>query len=325
MLRGQLVEAAELLDNAVEGARLSGNVQALAGNLVNRSLTALAAGDLETALATAEENFELTEGLDQSLVCAAGVALAAALARERRSRARRRRPHPVLGRRRAPADPRRVEAQVARAAHPLLARARPARMKPRAPPPVPRPRPPPCDSAWRTRWPIAPRRRSHSTPAIRTPPPSARSPRPPPRTRSVRPSRRRSRGRSRAARSPKPGSPNRAAAELKRAASELHACGALRYRAAAERELRSLGHRVHRRTRPGQGDGVGVASLTGREMQVARLVVDRRTNPEIAEALFLSPKTVETHMRNIFRKLQVSSRVEVARAVERAGSTGNTA
>lgn len=60
-------------------------------------------------------------------------------------------------------------------------------------------------------------------------------------------------------------------------------------------------------------------------MQVARLVVDRRTNPEIADALFLSPKTVETHLRNIFRKLQVSSRVEVARAVERAGSTGETA
>jgi DNA-binding NarL/FixJ family response regulator len=42
------------------------------------------------------------------------------------------------------------------------------------------------------------------------------------------------------------------------------------------------------------------------------------TNPQIAEALFLSPKTVETHMRNIFRKLDVSSRVEVARAVEHA-------
>ena len=45
LLRGQLAEAGELLDNAVEGARLSGNVQALAGNLLNRSLTAVAAGD----------------------------------------------------------------------------------------------------------------------------------------------------------------------------------------------------------------------------------------------------------------------------------------
>ena len=63
---------------------------------------------------------------------------------------------------------------------------------------------------------------------------------------------------------------------------------------------------------------MGVASLTERELEISRLVVDRKTNSEIAAALFLSPKTVETHLRNIFRKLNVFSRVEVARAVERA-------
>ena len=48
---------------------------------------------------------------------------------------------------------------------------------------------------------------------------------------------------------------------------------------------------------------------------MARLVVDRKTNPEIAAQLFLSQKTVETHLRNIFRKVGVTSRVELARAL----------
>jgi DNA-binding NarL/FixJ family response regulator len=51
---------------------------------------------------------------------------------------------------------------------------------------------------------------------------------------------------------------------------------------------------------------------------VAQLVVDRRTNAEIAAELFLSTKTIESHMRNIFVKLGVSSRVELARTVERS-------
>jgi DNA-binding CsgD family transcriptional regulator len=111
------------------------------------------------------------------------------------------------------------------------------------------------------------------------------------------------------------GDRDRATAELERAATELDACGAVRYREEAERELRKLGRRFRRQAAPG-ADGDGLADLTARELEVARLVHDRKTNREIAAELFLSEKTVETHLRHIFRKLGVSSRVEVARALD---------
>jgi DNA-binding CsgD family transcriptional regulator len=117
---------------------------------------------------------------------------------------------------------------------------------------------------------------------------------------------------------------DRAVAELQRAAAAFDACGALRYRQSAERELGKLGHRPHRRTHAGTNGGAGIDSLTERELQVARLVVDRKTNPQIAAELFLSQKTVETHLRNIFRKIDVSTRVELAHEVERADHGART-
>jgi DNA-binding NarL/FixJ family response regulator len=62
--------------------------------------------------------------------------------------------------------------------------------------------------------------------------------------------------------------------------------------------------------------------MSERELQVPRLLVDRRTNREIVAELFVSLKTVEAHVRNLFRKLDVSSRAEVARTVERAERAG---
>jgi DNA-binding NarL/FixJ family response regulator len=108
-----------------------------------------------------------------------------------------------------------------------------------------------------------------------------------------------------------------AAAQLATAAVAFETFGARRYLDQVDQELRKLGHRVSRRTGPAPASGDGLDALSARELEVARRVVDRRTNPEIAADLFLSLKTVETHMRNIFRKLDVSSRVEVARLVER--------
>jgi ATP/maltotriose-dependent transcriptional regulator MalT len=111
-----------------------------------------------------------------------------------------------------------------------------------------------------------------------------------------------------------------AAEQLIAAAGRFDDAGALRHRDAAEHELQRVGRRrPHRRSGGGTSDGAsGPASLTERELQIARLIVDRRTNAQIAAELFLSPKTVETHVRNLFHKLGVSSRVDVARIVERA-------
>ena len=106
-----------------------------------------------------------------------------------------------------------------------------------------------------------------------------------------------------------------AIAMLRRAENELDACGSLRVRDEVRRELRRLGARAEPRGPSTSGDS-GMTSLTKRELEIAALVTDRKTNREIANELFLSGKTVESHLRHIFFKLGVSSRVEVARAVE---------
>ncbi len=104
---------------------------------------------------------------------------------------------------------------------------------------------------------------------------------------------------------------------LRDAERAFDAAGAARDRALARHELRRLGARVEPRG-PATGADGGLESLSAREREVADLVTARRTNREIAGLLFLSEKTVESHLRNVFAKLSVSSRVEVARAVERS-------
>jgi DNA-binding NarL/FixJ family response regulator len=107
-----------------------------------------------------------------------------------------------------------------------------------------------------------------------------------------------------------------AIATLRRAERELDACGSVRVRDEMRRELRRLGARAEPRGPAARGDS-GIDALSRRELEIAGLVTDRLTNREIAAALYLSDKTIESHLRNIFHKLGVTSRVEVARAVER--------
>ncbi len=72
---------------------------------------------------------------------------------------------------------------------------------------------------------------------------------------------------------------------------------------------------VRRRIVATRGHGNGLPTLTSAEVQVARLVSDGSTNREIADRLFLSPHTVNSHLRHIFTKLSIKSRTELARIV----------
>ena len=76
---------------------------------------------------------------------------------------------------------------------------------------------------------------------------------------------------------------------------------------AARRELAASGETLRTAT-PDARD-----LLTPQELQIARLVADGMTNREVAASLFLSPKTIESHLGNAYRKLGVHSRTQLAK------------
>ncbi|MGH8000851.1 MAG: response regulator [Brasilonema sp.] len=61
------------------------------------------------------------------------------------------------------------------------------------------------------------------------------------------------------------------------------------------------------------------ANLSGRELEVLKLMVEGLSNPEIAQKLYLSPNTVKTHVRGIMNKLSVDDRVQAAVVALRSG------
>jgi DNA-binding NarL/FixJ family response regulator/tetratricopeptide (TPR) repeat protein len=324
-MRGKLAEAGEILDGGIEAARVLGNAHALVWTLLSRSASALQAGDVELALASAQEAVDLSRELDEGFHSAeAAVDLARALFETGEpqravdllldsaggeelvliSGGPRVHSLELLARCWLALD-RRAKAE--RAAANAQARASVLQF--------------PMALAWADRAAAAVELSAgHAAEAADRALAAAAAA-----DESGAPIEA-SLSRTLAGRAlARAGEHDRAATELQHAAGVLETHGALRYRDEAERELRKLGHHIHRRTRPGKSDGSGIELLTERELQVARLVVDRKTNPEIAAELFLSQKTVETHLRNIFRKIDVSSRVDLARAVERADRVGNAA
>jgi DNA-binding CsgD family transcriptional regulator len=317
---GRLREAAELLDGAIEAARLSGYPPALAWALFCRAFVAVPAGDLKTAIAAAQESLELADEANQAVIAAraASVLCVALLDAGQPDRATAVLAE-SLGAEQFDTIPgvwrayllelmtrcwlalgRREEAQAAAAAAQASAAAVGLRsataMATRASAAV--------ALAGGDAASAAPQalRASDLADAVGLPVEAALA-------RTIL-------GRALA----ELGDKERALGELELAAAALDGCGAVRYRDAAQRALRQLGQHIHRRTRPGDSDS-GVSALTGRELEIAELIVDRRTNAEIARELFLSKKTVETHIRNMFRKLDATSRVDIARAME-AAATG---
>jgi DNA-binding CsgD family transcriptional regulator len=87
------------------------------------------------------------------------------------------------------------------------------------------------------------------------------------------------------------------------------ACGARPLAQRARRDLRVAGARP-RRTRM-----TGPQALTPSEQRVAAMAVDGMTNREIAQALFVTAKTIEAHLSNTYRKLEINSRMQLARAL----------
>ncbi len=106
-------------------------------------------------------------------------------------------------------------------------------------------------------------------------------------------------------------------AEAYRLARQL-AARPLAGRAAAA--IEELGESAEQRL--GRGAADGESPLTRREQEVVRLVAGGRTNREIAAELFLSPRTVDMHVRNILAKLDCRSRVEASIKAGEAGLLG---
>jgi DNA-binding CsgD family transcriptional regulator len=97
---------------------------------------------------------------------------------------------------------------------------------------------------------------------------------------------------------------------LRPAHEAFQAAGATGFAARAARELTATGETVRKRS-----GSIAEEELTPQEAQIVRLAVAGKTNPEIAAALFLSPRTVEWHLRKVFTKLGITSRRELATAL----------
>ncbi|HVD61463.1 MAG TPA: AAA family ATPase [Gemmatimonadaceae bacterium] len=112
-----------------------------------------------------------------------------------------------------------------------------------------------------------------------------------------------------------------AISELKKAHDTFARLGAAGSLAKIREELRKMNVRP-----PSRSISEGAAGLTGREIEIARMVAQRKSNKDIGTVLDISARTVSTHLSNIFTKLSVESRGELADYVRENGLLdGNSA
>jgi ATP/maltotriose-dependent transcriptional regulator MalT len=102
--------------------------------------------------------------------------------------------------------------------------------------------------------------------------------------------------------------------QLRRADELFVAIGMEAFAERARKELLATGEKVRRRTVEARDE------LTAQERQIARLARDGLSNPEIGARLFLSPRTIEWHLRNVFTKLDIRSRRELSTALAASDS-----
>jgi DNA-binding CsgD family transcriptional regulator len=104
-------------------------------------------------------------------------------------------------------------------------------------------------------------------------------------------------------------------APLREAAQTFEALGHVRFAGRARRELRASGERAPRRVPEAW------AQLTPQELQIAQLAADGLSNREIGERLYLSHRTVGSHLHRLFPKLGVTSRTQLLEALEPQSDT----
>jgi DNA-binding NarL/FixJ family response regulator len=104
-------------------------------------------------------------------------------------------------------------------------------------------------------------------------------------------------------------------APLREAVATFDALGLLRYAERARRELRASGETVRRRVPEAW------AQLSPQELQIAQFAAEGLSNREIGERLYLSHRTVESHLYRLFPKLGVTSRAQLRDALSPAPSS----